>query len=233
MSAQGALRDGIASGLGLIETLRWEPAGGFLRLDRHMARLEGSAGALGLPFPRTKIDRSLATVGGDRPLRVRLVLGAGGAVGLTTHPFAPLDGDMVWMLAIASTRLSSADPLLRHKTTRREAYARARAEFPATTVEEVLLLNERGEVCEGTITTLFVEPARHRAGRRKRAGAPRPAGGARPLRRQFAARPHPGAAGCGDLTSRPAVAARAGLSHCAGRKARQADNGLLSPAHPL
>jgi 4-amino-4-deoxychorismate lyase len=88
---------------------------------------------------------------------VRLVLGAGGAVGLTTHPFAPLDGDMVWMLAIASTRLSSADPLLRHKTTRREAYARARAEFPATTVEEVLLLNERGEVCEGTITTLFVD----------------------------------------------------------------------------
>ena len=35
--------------LSLIETLRWEPAGGFVRLERHLARLQRSAAALDLP----------------------------------------------------------------------------------------------------------------------------------------------------------------------------------------
>ena len=49
------------------------------------------------------------------------------------------------------------DPLYRHKTSRREPYEAARAEFSPEDADEVLLLNERGEVCEGTITNLFAE----------------------------------------------------------------------------
>ncbi len=47
MPAEGALRDGTAAGFELIETLRWEPEEGFVRLDRHLARLYASAHALG------------------------------------------------------------------------------------------------------------------------------------------------------------------------------------------
>ena len=54
-------------------------------------------------------------------------------------------------------RLDSADPLLRHKTSRRETYVRARAEYLVDQADEVILLNERGEVCEGTITNIFVD----------------------------------------------------------------------------
>ena len=39
MPAEGALRDGTPAGFELIETLRWEPDAGFLRLERHLARL--------------------------------------------------------------------------------------------------------------------------------------------------------------------------------------------------
>ena len=53
-------------------------------------------------------------------------------------------------------RLSSADPWLRHKTTNRVLYDDARAALPEG-VDEWLFLNERGEVCEGTITTLFFD----------------------------------------------------------------------------
>ena len=63
----------------------------------------------------------------------------------------------MWTLRIASTRIDSGDPLLRHKTTRRQVYEAARAEFPRDEADEVLLLNERGEVCEGTITNVFVD----------------------------------------------------------------------------
>ena len=58
---------------------------------------------------------------------------------------------------MAQTRLRSGDPLLRHKTTRRAVYDRARGEFAPAEADEVLLLNERDEVCEGTITSLFVD----------------------------------------------------------------------------
>jgi 4-amino-4-deoxychorismate lyase len=43
---------------------------------------------------------------------------------------------------------------LRVKTTARRAYDAARAALPAG-VDEAVFLNERGEVCEGAITTVF------------------------------------------------------------------------------
>src|SRR5262249_42634042 len=51
----------------------------------------------------------------------------------------------------------SADALLRHKTTRRETYMQARAEYQMHQADEVILLNERREICEGTITNVFVD----------------------------------------------------------------------------
>ncbi|MEP9372525.1 aminotransferase class IV family protein [Mesorhizobium sp. KR1-2] len=158
MSAEGPLRDGSPAGFELIETLRWEPERGFLRFERHLARLEASAGELGFAFERPAVVQALTrSVGGDAPLRVRLTLDAGGQPNVTIQPFAPLPADAVWTLAIAATRLDAADPLLRHKTTLRAAYDAARAEFSREAADEVILLNRAGNVCEGTITTVFAD----------------------------------------------------------------------------
>lgn len=156
--------------LSLIETLRFEPDSGFVRLERHLARLERSAAALGLPGAEGARKALLAALppsalpgraeGGAPhavPLRVRLELFADGRIDVQTAAFTPLAPDATWRLAIATTRLASTDPLLRHKTSRRAAYAAARAEFPATEADEVILANERGELCEGTITSLFLD----------------------------------------------------------------------------
>jgi 4-amino-4-deoxychorismate lyase len=86
-----------------------------------------------------------------------LVLSRTGDVGASAQPFEPLPADRVWKLQVARQRLNSSDPLLRHKTTRRQVYVHARAEYLAQQADEVLLLNERGEVCEGTIANLFVD----------------------------------------------------------------------------
>ncbi|WP_312798152.1 aminotransferase class IV, partial [Tianweitania sp.] len=63
----------------------------------------------------------------------------------------------IWTLRLAATKLPSHDPLLAHKTTRRALYETARAEFAQHEAQEVLLSNELGELCEGTITNLFVD----------------------------------------------------------------------------
>lgn len=156
MPAERPIRDGDGAGFGLIETLRFED-GVFVRLHRHLDRLASSAKELGFHHDRDRVRVALRQVDGPSPQRVRLVLTREGLVDVTTAPFMRLSRDTVWRLAVANTRLDSADLLLRHKTTRRALYERARAEFPSDAIDEVLLLNERGEICEGAITTLFAD----------------------------------------------------------------------------
>ena len=145
MSAEGALRHGNGPGFDLIETLRWEPAAGFIRLERHLARLYASTAALGFPADPQRIEETLHNCEGERgPLRVRLALTADGSATGVTQPFEPLPEGTVWTLRIAGTRLDSSDPLLRHKTTRRALYEAARAEFPREQADEEQRPGARG-----------------------------------------------------------------------------------------
>ncbi|QDC00581.1 aminotransferase class IV family protein [Mesorhizobium sp. 8] len=164
MPLEGALRDGTGPDSGqpdfeLIETMRWEPDAGFLRLDRHLARLYASATELGFACDPRRVGEALAnaTARQSAALRTRLVLSRNGDVTASAQPYEPLPADRVWKLGLARSRLDSADPLLRHKTSRRQAYTHARSEYLVTQADEVLLANERGELCEGTITTLFAD----------------------------------------------------------------------------
>jgi 4-amino-4-deoxychorismate lyase len=159
MSSESALRHGHGAGFELIETMRWEPVDGFLRGDLHLARLKASSEALGFGFDREIVGHGLKrAAAGDAALRVRLALSPDGSADVTTQPFAPLAPDAVWTIRIAETRLDSSNELLRHKTTRRDAYDRARAEFSREKADEMILLNQAGNVCEGTITSIFVDP---------------------------------------------------------------------------
>ncbi|TJW46525.1 MAG: hypothetical protein E5W83_08650 [Mesorhizobium sp.] len=159
MPAESALRDGNAADFELIETMRWEPGQGFLRLDRHLARLYGSAAELGFACDPQRVGEVLMnTVGRQQiALRMRLLLSRNGEMTASVQPYEPLAADKVWRLQLARTRLDSGDMLLRHKTSRRETYQRASAEYLASRADEVLLANERGEICEGTITNVFAD----------------------------------------------------------------------------
>lgn len=138
--------------------MRWEPGAGFLRLERHLARLYASAAELGFVCDPRRVGEALSdTVAQSGTLRVRLALSRNGEVAASAQPYESLPAGKVWTLRIARSRLDSGDPLLRHKTSRRQAYTHARSEYLITQADEVLLANERGELCEGTITTLFAD----------------------------------------------------------------------------
>ena len=159
MSVESAVRDGVGTGFDLIETMRWEPATGFVRFERHLARLYASARELGFSYDPQRIGETLKAAVTDpiKLLRTRLVLSADGNVTASTQPYEPLLPSKVWNVRIARVRLNSTDPLVRHKTSRRELYMKARAEYQVHQADEMILLNERGEICEGTITNVFVD----------------------------------------------------------------------------
>lgn len=158
MSSESALRDGNSAEFELIETLRWEPSTGFVRLERHLARLQSSAQALGFRHVPDAIERALGDASkGTSPLRIRLTLARKGEARASAHVFTPVPPGTVWRLGIAHARLDARDPFIRHKTSRRDIYQAARAEFTPAEVDEVLLLNLDGQICEGTITNLFID----------------------------------------------------------------------------
>ena len=159
MPFEGPIRHGNAAGFELIETMRWEPQGGFLRGERHLARLRASAKALGFDWdPQDAIAKAEEIVAGSEvPLRVRLALSRDGTIAAKSEIYVPLPDGTVWRMKLARTRLQSADPLLRHKTSRRDAYTQAKSEYGRDQADEVLLANERDELCEGTITSLFAD----------------------------------------------------------------------------
>ncbi|MDA4847115.1 aminotransferase class IV family protein [Hoeflea poritis] len=146
------------TGPGLIETMRRRSGGKVDRLPLHLERLQGSAAALGIPCDRQELTAAIESLpSSDHEQRLRLELTPDGGLHVETHPCPASDPDKIWRLAVARTRLDSTEPLLRHKTTFRNIYVRARREFPTAEIDEILLRNERDELCEGTITSLFLQ----------------------------------------------------------------------------
>jgi 4-amino-4-deoxychorismate lyase len=145
---ESALREGGGEpGLKLIETMLWDGAG-VPRWALHLARLRRSADFLGWGCPE------VFAAGPDHPARLRLTLDRDGRTEWTVAKLPAVEAE--WRVGLAGERLRSDDPWLRVKSTRRAAYDRARAALPEG-LDEVIFLNERGEVCDGSITTVFFD----------------------------------------------------------------------------
>lgn len=145
----------------LIETMLYDGESGFVLHARHMERLETSAKYFGFPFDARAIHAALDGAVRDRRgerLRVRLLLAEDGRVSVSAVPQPQSPAGAAMRYVVSPTRLSSSDPFLYHKTTRRELYDREWQRFhDQTGADEVIYLNEHGELAEGSRTTIFVE----------------------------------------------------------------------------
>ncbi len=141
----------------LLETIRYDPAEGLRDMPEHLERLEASARYFGFRFDPVAVteavEKAVADLG-DGPVRVRLTLARDGSVRTEPRPLPPArDGPV--RLALDGDPVDPADVMLFHKTTHREPYERRRAARPD--VDDVLLVNTRGEVTESTIASLAVK----------------------------------------------------------------------------
>ena len=155
MLVQGRLRAAAPADFELLETMLWEPGSGWYLLEGHLARLAASAAYFGFRFNEQLFREGLVD-GCSRPsrgpMRVRLVMDRDGIMEVETELLRPPHEPV--RVAIAAEPVDSGDPLLYHKTTRRGEYERRAA--ARRDCDDVLLVNERGELTESTIANLVV-----------------------------------------------------------------------------
>ena len=149
------------AGFDLIETMLFEPGKGLWLLDRHLERLARTARYFGFwycePNIRQVLEERTKASGGTRS-RVRMLLSETGAISITIVPLPPAAPDAAMCYVLADAPIDSTDPFLAHKTTNRQRYDgdwQRLAE--ATGAGEVIYVNERGELTEGSRTNVFIE----------------------------------------------------------------------------
>jgi para-aminobenzoate synthetase/4-amino-4-deoxychorismate lyase len=141
----------------LYETLRHDPVGGLLNLERHLNRLRGSAGYFGFRFDEARIATALETELAswhDRAARVRVTLDRRGAVTVKATALPPSPQPVRLALDTAEP-VDPSEPMLFHKTSRRRRYEEAAARHPDA--DDVVLTNTRGEITESTIANIAVQ----------------------------------------------------------------------------
>lgn len=139
----------------LFETMAFDPHEGIVHLERHIARMQASAGALGFAFDRHGLRNELqtATFRVTEPSRVRMLLSRGGAIAVEVRALGGWPQAVV-PVAIVSRNAAVEDARLRHKTTDRSLYKAAK---DVGGTYEVLMVDEEGYLTEGTFTSIFLE----------------------------------------------------------------------------
>lgn len=144
------------SDFGLIETMRCE--GEIPLLYRHMARLASSARHFGIPLDvrevRQLIGDSCLRRDGRSPWRIRVLVKQSGETSVTVSPISPVEGRL--SIAVSASRLDSGCEFLYHKTTRRALYDSEWRAAQKVGLFELVYLNAKEKVCEGSRTNIFI-----------------------------------------------------------------------------
>lgn len=140
----------------LLETMRLEN-GLVARLERHLARMAGSARYFGYVWDEAAVRGAIDEARSGHPdgcWRLRLLVDSLGVPAVTCTPHD--DGEpRTWRVALAESPIDDRSPFFFNKTTNRGVYDAARQARPD--VDDVVLWNQRGEVTESTIGNVVAE----------------------------------------------------------------------------
>jgi para-aminobenzoate synthetase/4-amino-4-deoxychorismate lyase len=134
-----------------------EPGEGVRHLDRHLARLRGSATYFGFTLVESAVMEAIQRESSrfpDRPARIRISLDRRGKVESGALPL-PTQAEPLQLEIDTAEPVDPSDPMLFHKTTLRRRYEEARARH--RDADDVILTNLHGQVTESTIANLAVK----------------------------------------------------------------------------
>ena len=145
----------------LIETMAFIPDKGYLYYKHHLQRLSKSADYFQYKLSLEQIEEKLETLKteiSDATHMVRLLLSENGKVDITAKVFEVPSSSKIMKFVISDQRMNSRNIFLYHKTTNRAFYDdEHKVQTSKHKCDEVIFLNEREELTEGSRTNLFIE----------------------------------------------------------------------------
>jgi para-aminobenzoate synthetase/4-amino-4-deoxychorismate lyase len=163
----------------LIETMLWRPESGYWLLDLHLDRLAESAGYFAYPLELEKVREALQDLIADfasttpvKSQRVRLTLSRAGEYAIThselhenylpeVEPAVVMQqktGKDIPKVIFSCRNTDSNSVYLYHKTSLRKLYDDERTQLVDNKgYYEVLFMNEKGEVTEGSYSNIFLQ----------------------------------------------------------------------------
>jgi para-aminobenzoate synthetase / 4-amino-4-deoxychorismate lyase len=138
----------------LIETMRFHPEEGIFLLERHLSRMKASARTLGFEFDRhaSRNDLQAATFLLTGAHKIRLLLSRLGHITIEIAPL-PQMNDAAMSARCVPLPVEAHDFRLRHKTTERAFYDKARIDAGCA---EVVFTDQDGYLTEGSFTNVFI-----------------------------------------------------------------------------
>jgi len=165
---------GFLYGYALFETMRAR-SGNIFRLERHLARLAGSAELINLPLEGLDLGQACydtLRANGLDDARIRLTVSIGEGECIPEPPASPEPTVFIVATAytpppadtyrdgftavVSSIRQNSFTPLARLKSANYLNNVLARQEAKEMGADEALLLNERDRLCEGSTSNIFL-----------------------------------------------------------------------------
>jgi branched-subunit amino acid aminotransferase/4-amino-4-deoxychorismate lyase len=137
----------------LFETMRVSETREVPLLERHLERMQSSAQYFSFKFDLRRLRETVLAVvpSAPQPSRLRLTLAPDGTAELEQ---GPLPASFPRALLLSTLRVSSSDPFLCHKTTRRDIFEQARRDCDENL--DAVFTNERSELTETTIANIAV-----------------------------------------------------------------------------
>ncbi len=145
----------------VLETMLYEKPEGIVDLDEHLQRAELSQKYFGRQWDREVVIEAMENLTFPdkiRHARVRLLVSRDGS---PRAEYAELE-NAAWngkrlRIMVSDKRMDSSDCFLYHKTTRRHIYDCEFRKAVSSGYDEVLFINEKGEITEGAISNLVLE----------------------------------------------------------------------------
>ncbi len=141
----------------LLESILWEPDGGYFLLGNHLKRLRDSGEYFCFPIDLKSVQGKLEELTqslDSQPHKIRLLIDRDGKATLDSKPIEISKKEKTWKISIAEEPVDPQNPFLYHKTTNRKVYQNAKNGREGC--DDVILWNEEGEVTESTIANVVI-----------------------------------------------------------------------------
>ncbi|MBT8382667.1 MAG: bifunctional anthranilate synthase component I family protein/aminotransferase class IV, partial [Ignavibacteria bacterium] len=142
----------------IIETMLFD-SGKILFFEEHIERLKSTANFFLFNFKEQRlskrITKSILQLDENKKYVLRVMLGKWGEISMETKEF--IQTKNINSIILSQHIISSQNKFQYFKTTNRDLYESEYKKYSANNVFDVLFLNEKGELAEGSISNIFVK----------------------------------------------------------------------------